>query len=53
MKNFKVFFIKFDGKIDSAKKIFDKIDNIEKYIEKFSKFENNKFIINLKNENEI
>ena len=33
--------------------IFDKIDNIEKYIEKFSKFENNKFIINLKNENEI
>ena len=29
MKNFKVFFIKFDGKIDSAKKIFDKIDNIE------------------------
>lgn len=53
LKNFKVFFIKFDGKIDSAKKIFDKIDNIEKYIEKFSKFENNKFIINLENENEI
>ena len=49
LKNFKIFFNNFDGKIDSAKKIFDKIENIEKYIEKFSKFENNKFIINLEN----
>ncbi len=47
LKNFKIFFNNFDGKIDSAKKVFDKIENIEKYIEKFSKFENNKFIINL------
>ena len=49
LKNFKIFFNNFDGKIDSARKIFDKIENIEKYIEKFSKFENNKFIINLEN----
>ncbi len=47
LKNFKIFFNNFDGKIDSAKKVFDKIENMEKYIEKFSKFENNKFIINL------
>ena len=46
LKNFEIFINKYDGKIDTAKRIFDRLKNVEKFIEKFSKFENNKFIIN-------
>ena len=36
LKNFEIFINKYDGKIDTAKRIFDRLKNVEKFIEKIS-----------------